>query len=172
LVSQYLPIPQKLYKITKRLETKEEVEHYFPDFKAFIDVTEQQIPRPKDRRRKRSYYSGKRRKHTVKQELMVNQQGRILYKTHYKAGRNHDYKIYKSNRPVTPKDVENVFDLGFLGVEKDFPEQTSSLPFKKKRSKPLSVEEKEYNIIHARARVGVEHAICRMKKFRIMALMY
>ena len=65
--------------------------------------------------------------------------------------------------------MENVFDLGFLGVEKDFPEQRSSLPFKKKRSKPLSVEEKEYNRIHARASVVVEHVICRIKKFRIMA---
>ena len=114
------------------------------------------------------YYSGKRKRYTVKQELMVNQQGRILYKTRCKAGRNHDYKIYKSNRPLTPKDVENVFDLGFLGVEKDFPEQRSSLPFKKKRNKPLSVAEKEYNRIHARARVVVEHTICRIKKFRIM----
>ena len=100
---------------------------------------------------------------------MVNQQGKILYKTSYEAGRNHDYRIYKSNRPVTPKDVENVFDLGFLGVEKDFPEQTSSLPFKKKRNKPMAVEEKEYNRIHARARVVIEHAICRIKKFRIMS---
>ena len=114
------------------------------------------------------YYSGKRRKHTVKQELMANEKGKILYKTHYKAGRNHDYRIYKTNLPMTPKDVDNVFDLGFLGLEKDFPEQTSILPFKKKGSKPLSVEEKEYNRIHARARVVVEHAICKIKKFRIM----
>jgi hypothetical protein len=114
------------------------------------------------------YYSGKRKRHTVKQELMVNQQGKILYKTRVKTGRNHDYKIYKANRPSTPKEVENVFDLGFFGVEKDFPEQKSSLPFKKKRNKPMPVEEKEYNRIHARARVVVEHTICRIKKFRIM----
>ena len=169
LVRQYLPIPQKLYRIAKRLKTQEEVEHYFPGFKAFIDVTEQQIPRPRDKRRKRLYYSGKRKRHTVKQELMVNQQGKILYKTRCKTGRNHDYRIYKTNRPKTPKDVENAFDLGFLGVEKDFPEQISSLPFKSKRSKPLPVEEKEYNRIHARARVVVEHVICRIKKFRIMS---
>jgi hypothetical protein len=103
---------------------------------------------------------------------MVNQQGKILYKTRCKAGRNHDYKIYKSNRPMRPEDVENVFDLGFLGVEKDFPEQISSLfcKRKKKRNKPLSVEEKKYNRIHAKARVVViEHTICRIKKFRIMA---
>ena len=28
----------------------------------------------------------------------------------------------KKNHPVTPKDVVNVVDLGYLGVEKDFPE--------------------------------------------------
>jgi hypothetical protein len=99
---------------------------------------------------------------------MVNGEGKILYKTRYKTGHRHDYNIYKTNRPTTPEDVENVFDLGFLGVEKDFPDQTSSLPFKSKRSKPLCVEEKEYNRIHARARVVAEHAICRIKKFRIM----
>ncbi len=99
---------------------------------------------------------------------MVNEQGKILYKTCYKTGHRHDYNIYKTNRPTTPEDVVNVFDLGFLGVENDFPEQKSSLTFKKKRSNPLSVEKKEYNRIHAKARVVVEHTICRIKKFRIM----
>jgi hypothetical protein len=35
LVRQCLPIPQKLYKITKRLKTQDEVEHYFPGFKYY-----------------------------------------------------------------------------------------------------------------------------------------
>ncbi len=29
--------------------------------------------------------------------------------------------VYKKNHPVTPKQVVNVFDLGYLGIEKDFP---------------------------------------------------
>jgi hypothetical protein len=33
-----------------------------------------------------------------------------------------------------PKDVVNVCDLGYLGVEKDFPEQLSSIPNRKKRN--------------------------------------
>ncbi len=38
LIRQCLPIPQKLYRITKRLKTQEEVEQqYFPGFMAFID---------------------------------------------------------------------------------------------------------------------------------------
>ena len=78
--------------------------------------------------------------HTVKQELMANGEGKILYKTHYKAGRNHDYKTYKTNRPMTPKEVENVFDLGFLGVEKDFPLRTEIIFIlqKKKEEKQIT----------------------------------
>ncbi len=138
LIRQCLPIPQKLYKLTRRLQTPEEIEEYFPGFKAFIDITEQQIPRPNNKKKRKIYYSGKRRRHTVKKELMVNQQGKILYKTQYKVGRRHDYNVYKTHQPSTPKDVVNVFDLGFLGVEKDFPEQKSSLPYKRRTKKILS----------------------------------
>ena len=58
LVRQCVPIPQKMYSITKRLKTpSEEVEKYFPGFLAFIDSTEQQIPRPVDKNRRKMYYS-------------------------------------------------------------------------------------------------------------------
>jgi hypothetical protein len=43
MIRQFVPIPQKLYNIIKRLQTPEEVEKYFPGFMAFIDSTEQQI---------------------------------------------------------------------------------------------------------------------------------
>jgi hypothetical protein len=36
-----------------------------------------------------------------------------------------------------------VIDLGYLGVEKDFPQQLSALPCKRKRNCELSAEEKE-----------------------------
>ena len=115
------------------------------------------------------YYSGKRKRHTVKTQLMVNNQGLIIHKTGHKKGHRHDYDIYKKNHPVTPKRVVSVFDLGYLGVEKDFPEQISSLPNRKKRSqKELSHEEKECNQNHSRKRIVIEHTICRMKKYRIM----
>ena len=39
LIRQCVPIPQKIYNITKRLKTPEEVEKYFPGFLAFTDST-------------------------------------------------------------------------------------------------------------------------------------
>ncbi len=56
LIRQCLPIPRKIYNITKRLKTPEAVEKYFPGFLAFTDSTEQQIPRPVDRERRKIFY--------------------------------------------------------------------------------------------------------------------
>jgi hypothetical protein len=53
LIRQCVPIPQKTYNITKRLKTPEEVEKYFPGFMVITDCTEQQIPRPEDKRRRK-----------------------------------------------------------------------------------------------------------------------
>jgi hypothetical protein len=115
------------------------------------------------------YYSGKKKRHTVKNQLMVNNRGCILHKIRHKKGRKHDYDIYKSNHLVTTKEVVNVVDLGYLGVEKDFPDQLSALPCRKKRKQDLPQEEKEYNKIHSRKRIVIEHTICRLKKYRIMS---
>ena len=63
-------------------------------------------------------------------------------KVGYKKGRRHDYDIYKNNHPITPKQVVNVFDVGYFGVEEDFPEQLSALPYKKRNQQELSEEKK------------------------------
>lgn len=63
LIRKCIPIPQKIYNITKRLRTVDEVEQYFPGFISFIDSTEQQIPRlTGDKRRREAYYSGKKKR--------------------------------------------------------------------------------------------------------------
>jgi hypothetical protein len=169
LVRQCLPIPQKIYNITKRLKTPDEVEKYFPGFLAFIDSTEQQIPRPVNERKRKAFYSGKKKRHTVKTQIMVNNRGYIIHKLGYKKGRRHDYDIYKENHPLVPKQVVNIFDLGYLGVEKDFPKQLSSIPQRKKRNLNLSEEERCYNKDHSKRRIVIEHTICRLKKYRILA---
>ena len=108
---------------------------------------------------------------------MVNKEGKILlYKSnHHKKGRRqHDYTVYKKEHPITPSQVENVLDLGYLGCEKDFPTVKYSLPIKKKkRHMELTEEQIEYNKNHSRLRVIIEeHTICRIKKFCSMGTKY
>ena len=95
LVRECVTIPQKVYSITKRLKTPEEVEKYFPGFIAFIDSTEQQIPRPTDNKIKTMFYSGKKKRHTLKMQLMVNNQDSIIHKLGDKKGGRQDCDIYK-----------------------------------------------------------------------------
>ncbi len=169
MIRPCVSIPQKIYNKTKRLKTIEEVEKYFPGFLAFTDSTEQQIPRPVDKNKRNMYYSGKKKRHTVKNQLTVNKDGYILHKATHKKGRRHDYDVYKNNHPAIPPQVVNVLDLGYLGVEKNFPEQLSALPSKRKRNQDLFQEEIEYNRIHAKKRIVIEHTICQFKKYRIMS---
>jgi hypothetical protein len=84
---------------------------------------------------------------------MVNKEGKILHKSrHHKKGRQHDYTVYKDEQPQTPSQVENVFDLGYLGCEKDFPTVKYRVyPLKKKkRYMELTEEQKEYNKNHSK----------------------
>ena len=53
-------------------------------------------------------------------------------------------------------------------VYKKNPEQLSALPYKKLYQEELSQEEKEYNKIHSKKRIAIEHTICRLKKYRIL----
>jgi hypothetical protein len=62
-----------------------------------------------------------------------------------------------------------VFDLGYLGVEKDFHDQISSTPNRKKRNQVLSDDHKNYNKNHSKKRIVIEHTICRLKKYKIMS---
>src|SRR6478609_1570578 len=103
---------------------------------------------------------------------MVNNHDLIIHKLGYKKGRRDMIMIYiyRKNHIVTPKkEVVNVFDLGYLGVEKDYPQQKSSLPYKEKRNHELSYEEKEYNKNHSKRRIVIEHTICKVKKYKILA---
>ena len=57
-----------------------------------------------------------------------------------------------------------------IGIEKDFSQQLFALPYKEKRNRKSSQEEeKDYNKDHSKKRIVIEHTICRLKKFRILA---
>ena len=176
IVSEVLPLPKKQQDKVKRLQTVEQVEAVFPGFKAFLDATEQEIPRPHGKRKQKTHYSGKRKKHTVKTQLTVNKKGLIVHKTNHVKGSMHDYALYKHSHPHLPDNVRLDLDLGYLGIKTDFPNLYCMLPIKRKnpgrgkrgvKAKALSLEQRASNKLLAKERVVVEHVNSRVKKFRI-----
>ena len=178
LVSEVLPLPRKLHRRAARLGNLDDVEALFPGFKAFLDATEQEIPRPKAKGKRRTHYSGKKKRHTVKTQITVNADGIIVHKTPHARGSRHDYALFKWRHPRLPDSVCLGLDLGYDGVKKDYPGLNSLVPYKRRspgrgkrgvKAKELTCEQKAFNRWLSGERVVVEHTISRLKKFRIMA---
>ena len=129
----------------KKTSNPEEVEKYFPGFLAFIDSTEQQIPRPIDNRRKKDVLFRQEEKTYCKDiNLWLTIVVLSFIKQIIRKEKDMIMIFIKKNHPVTPKQVVNVFDLGYLGVEKDFPEQLSS-HYRIKRREIKSYHKKKKN---------------------------
>ena len=178
LVKMVLPLPSKIHQRARRLGTLDEVEALFPGLKAFLDATEQEIPRPRDKGKRRTHYSGKKKRHTVKTQITVNADGLILHKTPHARGNKHDYSLYKWRHPHLPDMVCLGLDLGYDGIQNDYPELNVHVPYKRQspgrgkrgvKAEELTCEQKAFNRKLSGERVVVEHTISRLKKFRIMA---
>lgn len=176
-VKMMLPLPRGLHEAGRRLRTLDEVEEVFPGFRAYLDATEQEIPRPRDAEKRRTHYSGKARRHTVKTQVTVNQDGLMVHKSPHAAGRRHDYSVFKRSHPHLPREVRLGVDLGYDGIRRDYPDLLVDIPFKRRspgrgrrgvKAEPLTPEQRTHNKALSRARVVVEHTIGRLKKYRIM----
>ncbi len=127
-----------------------------------VDGTERPIQRSKKPGKRKKNYSGKKKKHTNVHQIVTDNNKRILAVGPAQKGSKHDKRIFDESRVIKPTDMMVLGDLGYLGT--DF-----EIPIKKPKKKALSKEDKRYNRWHSGLRVGVEHAIGRMKKFRIFA---
>ena len=139
---------------------------------VFVDATEQPVNRPK--RGQRRSYSGKKKRHTVKHQVVVTrkrkepgekQKVRIKAVSKAAKGRVHDKKVYDRSRLQVPKGVPTSGDSGYQG-------SNLRVPKKKPRKGQLSDEEKRSNRALAKERIVAEHGIGKMKIWRIAADRY
>ena len=134
-----------------------------------LPLTEQPLERPKKASKRKATYSGKKKRHTQKVEIVMQDDGKILSLSHSHPGRNHDVRIRKEETPL-PRENEKYVDLGYQGLQK----RTSNvkLPFKRSKKQPLTDEQKAYNRQQASFRMKVEHKIRELKIFKIVANTY
>lgn len=141
--------------------SKEEVEN------LIIDATEQSIERPK--KRQKPYYSGKKKRHTLKTEIRTTLAGKIVHVSKSYPGSTHDFTVFKGEkRPA--KDTRVFVDSAYQGIADIHP--NADFPYKSSKNKPLDVEEKEYNRALSKLRVKVENVLAQIKTFKIMADRY
>ena len=156
------PMLARKITITKdRSLTKEEV------LKIIADVTEQPTQRPSKKQKK--YYSGKKKRHAVKTEIVVKDNGQILSVSRMAPGRRHDFRMRKEGKPL-PAFSSKYVDSGYQGLQKITTGVT--LPFRGSKKHPLTHEQKMHNKALASFRVKVEHKIRELKIFKILKETY
>ena len=162
----------------KKLRSVAAVMDAFPDVRLVIDAKEQPVQRPKstkDADRQRPYYSGKKKDHTLKNQVAVTPEGRIgAVSASVPGGAIHDLTLLRQSgllEHLTPEEGA-MLDKGYVGVRKDYPNQPLYLPYKARRNRPLTAEEQEYNRRLARYRIVVEHTNAQLQQFQVLAQVY
>lgn len=103
----------------------------------FMDVTERRIGRSRDYQVQKDHYSGKKGYHTIKNLLITNLAGEIIYLGESFEGSIHDKKIYEQAQLCFPHQGHCLWvDLGFLGIQAEGVEVF--MPQKKPKGKQLS----------------------------------
>lgn len=129
-----------------------------------IDATEQAIQRPK--RGQKLYYSGKKKRHCLKNEVITTEAGRIVAVSPSVPGTMHDLTIRRQGPPL-PRNAHAYADSGYQGYQNDH--ANIDIPYKSSKKNPLIKDDRDYNHGLSSFRVRVEHAIRRIKTFRILA---
>lgn len=164
-----LALGKKIVLPERKLSTPEEFFARFPGVKdIWIDGTERPVRRVKNATQQKKQYSGKKKRHTVKNIVVSDKKKRILALTKTTNGKEHDYQEFKDKNLAAgiPATIRAWVDTGFQGIQKDFPELTVRMPKRASRGHPLTAAEKNKNQQISRKRILAEHAIGGIKRFR------
>lgn len=121
-------------------------------------------------KKQRQCYSGKKKRHTLKTQLLLNWETREVISTAFGKGRTHDFRLFKESCTHLHPDTVVLADLGYAGLGKLHTH--TCLPVKASKLHPLTCEDKQANRALARLRLRVEQVIGKLKVFRILGERY
>ena len=142
-----------------------------------IDATERPHSRPTDNEKQKDLYSGKKKRHMVKNTIMSTVTKWVVFVGGTFPGHEHDYTMLKTEFPPEHPWFENIharLDLGYQGILDDYDGENIEIPHKKSRKSQknprpeLTIEQKTENQALSRARIFIENAISGIKRFNIL----
>jgi hypothetical protein len=130
------------------------------------DGTERPIHRPKDPEEQQDHYSGKKKCHTVKNLLIIDETCHMCFLSDTCEGKAHDKSLADLAGYTLPSGSCLYQDMGFQGFTLDG--ITIVQPKKKPRGGELTPQEKAANRSISSIRIRIEHAIGGVKRYRIV----
>lgn len=163
----------------KRIGTLKELLEKYPEFEeVWIDGTEQEVPKPKDKQKRKQSFSGKHNCHTLKTQVVTARTPEgcnvILHSFGGLPGSLHDHLLLRASGVMyqVPPDCIVRLDRGYQGVEKEYPDTRIVKAKRARRNHPLNLLERCYNRVVNKLRMPVEHSLGHLKKFGVLAGIY
>jgi len=170
VLSKHLEIewPDKAERAKKKMN---EFMQEFPEVAMIVDATEQPTYRPQDQDEQKRYYSGKKKRHTLKTQIVVLPDGTIADFSDTVKGSQHDKSLYDASGIGDRLDEDEAMmgDSGYQGIQH---QHQAVLPDKKPKGGELTDDQKIRNHQISQARIVVENTIAQLKSFRVLADRY
>jgi hypothetical protein len=139
--------------------------HDTPELAVVIDRFEQKIQRPKDPDERDKFYSGKKKTHTLKSQVAVDEDtGAVVSVSDSVPGPTADIQLLEQSSLLQrlPEGVAGIGDLAYIGIAKLHPQGLGAAP----RGQPRPPEDVAYNTAFSRRRIIVENTIGRLRRFQ------
>ena len=106
----------------------------------------------------------------MKSQVVVDKGSKKIICTAFSNGKKHDFKLFKESKVHWTKKSYAITDSGYTGIKKIH--QSSELPKKSSKRKPLTRDDKKRNREISSQRVLNENVIGSLKRFKIISDRY
>ena len=156
--------PRRISTLKELLEAHPEIEE------VLLDATEQEVPQPQDKLKRKQAFSGKQHDHTVKTQIVATKE-RILHVFGGLPGSIHDMTVLRASGVVRQigLGIKVRLDKGYQGTDTAYPEVEVQQPIKVPRKGKLTALGRAYNHYLSLLRIPVEHHFARLQKFGCLA---
>ena len=189
ILLEILPTAEKITEKIRNAKSIEEIKHLVPGSNGgelYIDGTHISIERSSDPAASKVYYIGRKKKHTLNITIVANRDKLIIATGTPMPGSMPDLDMFRDNdidlgplsksmndENVRKKDKVTVYvDKGYQAIEDDLPGANIQKPTKKPKNAELDDTQKNENRRISNIRIKIEHAICRIKQYKILAKLY
>ena len=177
LIGRVLPVLEHAGRDTMRMpdpgkkqrRSLEQLLEDTPELTVVIDSFEQKVQRPKAVADRDGFYSGKKKTHTLKSQVAVNEEtGAIVDVSDSVPGPTADIKLLEQSGLLErlPEGVGGIGDLAYVGIDKLHPQGLGASPRRKPRGQARPPEDVAYNTAFSRRRIIVENTIGRLRRYQ------
>jgi hypothetical protein len=153
-----------LEQVRDQVSDREVVQELLMKFELLVDSTEQHRERPGEYKEQKNFFSGKKKKHTFKNQFIILPQAQdIVDVIAGRPGPFSDINLLREQQKQFAARQQFKGDKAYIG------EDNVATPHKKHKNRELSETQKQENKLFSSSRIIIEHLIRLVKVFQVAA---